>query len=233
MLEPALILEKLAGVFANGALAGLKVLVTAGPTHEAIDPIRFISNGSSGKMGYAMAEAAREAGADVILVSGPVALKKPQGIEVFPVVSAKAMYDAVMEKVAACDLFFAVAAVSDYAPAKIAPEKIHKKEHEITLTLKQNPDIVNSVAALTKKPFIVGFAAETENLMPQAKAKRERKHMDIIIANDVKQGFQMGSDENEVVLISARQEVTLPAMTKSKLARQLISIIADEFKRRK
>lgn len=231
MLEPIHIVEKLSALFATGALAGVTVLVTAGPTHEAIDPVRFISNGSSGKMGYALAEAAREAGAYVTIISGPVSIPTPAHIECIPVVSAVEMHDAVMRKIADCDIFLAVAAVSDYRSEKIAEQKIHKDAAEVQLKLERNPDIVASVGQLANKPFIVGFAAETEDVIAQARAKRKRKNMDMIIANDVSSG--MGGDDNAVTVVSAADEVAIPSTSKRKLARQLIALIANEFNKRK
>lgn len=232
MSEPLDIVARIDALFATGRLAGVKVLVTAGPTHEAIDPVRFITNGSSGKMGYALAAAAHEAGAVVTLVSGPVTLPTPTHIETLSVVSAQQMYEAVMRKIADYDIFLAVAAVGDYRCETIATQKLHKDETTMTLTLERNPDIAASVGQLPKRPFLVGFAAETENVVEQAKAKRQRKKMDMIIANRVAEGVGMGSDENEVSVITAHQETHLPAQPKRKLARQLITLIADEFKKR-
>lgn len=227
MLEPADIRDKVSQLFATGALAGCRVTVTAGPTHEAIDPVRYLTNGSSGKMGYALAEAATEAGAEVTLISGPVHLPVPSRVNCVSVVTAQEMHDAVMKKMPECDILLAVAAVSDYRCQTIAKQKLHKTDAAMQLALERNPDIVASVAALPRKPFIVGFAAETEEVVEQARAKRARKKMDMIVANSVSVG--MGGDENAVTLISAKDEVTLPTMTKSKLARQLIEMIAKKF----
>ena len=232
MLEPADIVQAANTLFATGALAGVRVLVTAGPTHEAIDPVRYITNGSSGKMGYALAEAAREAGAGVTLISGPVSLQKPARMECIDVVTAQEMHDIVMRKIPDYDIFLAVAAVSDYRCQTIAQQKIHKQEAAEQLVLERNPDIAASVGALAKKPFIVGFAAETDNVLEQARKKRERKHMDLIVANHVGGSVGMGSDDNEVTLIGKDGEVALPLATKRKLARQLIAAIADEYSRR-
>lgn len=233
MIEPLDILSKINSLFSTGTLAGLKVLVTAGPTHEAIDPVRFITNGSSGKMGYALCEAAHEAGAQVTLISGPVSLPPPARIETENVVSADQMYEAVMRKITDYDIFLAVAAVGDYRCQSVAQQKIHKNETNLRLTLERTPDIVASVGQLSPRPFIVGFAAETENVTEQARAKRKRKNMDMIIANQVGGGRGMGSDENEVSVISTNSETNLPQAAKPKLARQLIALIADEFKKRK
>jgi len=228
MLEPADIILQLETIFATGLLAGKHVVVTAGPTHEAIDPVRFISNGSSGKMGYALAKAATEAGALVTLISGPVHLAKPDHVKLISVVSADDMYAAVMQEMSACDIFLAVAAVSDYRSETVATEKIPKQTTSMTLQLTRNVDIVASVAQLPERPFIVGFAAETEQVIAHAKAKRLRKKMDLIIANDVR-SFSMGSDENEVTVLGEATEIHLAPTSKNKLARQLIAIIANEL----
>lgn len=232
MMEPTEIVRQLGKLFATGKLAGLRVLVSAGPTHEAIDPVRFVSNGSSGKMGYAIAEAAREAGANVTLVSGPVAIKKPSHIKCIDVVSAEEMYGAIMREATTCDIFFAVAAVSDYHCQTIATQKIHKDKDTLTLTFERNKDIVASVSALSNKPYIVGFAAETENVLQNARIKRERKKMDIIIANQVAPGVGMGSDDNEAVLIGSDRSLTFSKQSKRQLARALIAIIAETFQKR-
>lgn len=230
MLEPEHIVAKVSELFATEKLAGLNVLVTAGPTHESIDPVRFISNGSSGKMGYALACAAREAGAKVTLVSGPVSLARPEQIELISVISAQEMYDAVMKNIKDYDIFLAVAAVSDYRCQTIAKQKIHKDEMILQLVLERNPDIVSCVGQLSKKPFIVGFAAETEDVIERAEVKRKQKKMDMIIANHVSDG--MGGDENKVVVIGADEEISLPTTTKHKLARQLIAMIAKHYRER-
>lgn len=232
MLEPTDIVEKVSEIFATGLLAGVKVLVTAGPTHEAIDPVRYITNGSSGKMGFALAEAAREAGADVTLISGPVTISKPMNMTYIPVVSAEEMHEAVMKRAAECDIFFAVAAVGDYRLETIATQKIHKEAATMQMSLVRNVDIVARVGELVEPPFIVGFAAETENVIQQAKEKRVRKKMDMIIANRLGGEFGMGSDDNEVTVIGANDEMTLPPTTKRKLARQLIAIISNAYKKR-
>ncbi len=232
MLEPVEIRNKLSDLFATGTLAGLRVLVTAGPTHEAIDPIRFITNGSSGKMGYALAEEAQASGAEVTLISGPVHVPSPPSqIECLSVVSAQEMYDAVMRKIAECDIFLGVAAVGDYRPQTVAKQKIHKTEDLLSLVLERNPDIIAGVGQLSPRPFIVGFAAETEQVVEQAEVKRQRKNMDIIIANEVGGNIGMGADENAVTVIGPEGSLSLSAMPKRKLARQLIVIIAGEFKR--
>ena len=232
MIEPAEIVDKVSAIFSTGLLSGMNVLVTAGPTHEAIDPVRFITNGSSGKMGYALAEAAVEAGANVTLISGPVTIPAPSHTECIKVTSAQEMYEAVMRKITNCDIFLAVAAVGDYRCKTIATQKIHKLDAATEIKLERNPDIVASVGELPHKPFIVGFAAETEDVIAQARAKRERKKMDMIVANRVGGGIGMGAEDNEVTVIGSHHETTLPPDSKRKLARQLVELIAKEFKSR-
>ena len=233
MLEPADIASRLSEVFATGLLAGLNVLVTAGPTHEAIDPVRFMTNGSSGKMGYALAEAAHEAGANVTLVSGPVTIPVPPHLSCRQVVSAHDMHEEVMKNIHDYDIFLAVAAVSDYCSAAPSPQKLHKADQTVTLEFERTPDIAAAVGELSDKPFIVGFAAETENVISSAKEKRQRKKMDMIVANKVGGGCGMGSDDNEVTIITATDEDALPLMPKQQLARQLISRIAAYYQQQR
>lgn len=230
MMEPLQIIEKLNAFFATGSLAKVRMLITAGPTHEAIDPIRFIGNKSSGKMGYALAEAAVLAGAEVSLISGPVCLSSPsQLIDFTSVESADEMLLAVMKRIMDCDIFVSVAAVGDYRLEKVSKQKIHKDEAPLLLKLVPTIDIVTRVSSLTPKPFIVGFAAETEDLLARAKMKRTNKKMDMIIANQVGLNLSMGGDENEVCVITEQQEHFIARMPKSQLARQLIKLIAEEF----
>lgn len=231
MSEPVEIVDEADKIFATGLLAGVRVLLTAGPTHEAIDPVRYIANGSSGKMGYALAEAAREAGASVTLISGPTHLTVPRHVECIHVVSAQEMYDAVMANVSACDLFVGVAAVADYRSETVASSKLHKDGETMTLTLIRNPDIIASVGALADKPFIVGFAAETDHVVESAKAKMQRKCMNMIIANQVGGGLAMNADDNCVTVISANSEIALETMPKQQLARKLITIISEQYKK--
>lgn len=230
MMEPLDIVARVDQLFATGALAGVRIVITAGPTHEHLDPVRYITNGSSGKMGYALAAAAREAGAAVTLISGPVQLPVPTGIECEQVISAQEMHDSVMKKVPECDIFLAVAAVSDYRPYTRSGQKIHKQNSVFNLQLEPTIDIAASVGALTVRPFIVGFAAETDNVIAKARAKRERKNMNMIIANDVSGGQGMNAEGNAVTIITAFHETSLPLMPKTKLARELIQSIATEFK---
>lgn len=233
LLEPSEIVLKISELFSNQALSGARILLTAGPTREAIDPVRFLSNKSSGKMGYALAAAAREAGAHVTLISGPVHLPSPEGVQVIAVESGQEMYEEAMRKAPECDIFLAVAAVSDYRPEVSAEQKIHKTASALSITLVPNPDIVSAIAQLNPKPFIVGFAAETEQVLERAQVKRRHKKMDMIIANQVGFGVGMESEENQVTIISEEKIISLPQLPKRQLATQLIDFIAHEYKQRK
>jgi phosphopantothenoylcysteine decarboxylase/phosphopantothenate--cysteine ligase len=225
MMEPADLVDKVAALFQTGHLSGKKVMITAGPTHEAIDPIRYITNASSGKMGYALAEAAVAAGADVTLISGPVAITTPAHVKKIEVLTAQEMLTAVMVHITDCDIFLSVAAVGDYRSKTIAVQKIAKTADTLILELERNPDIVASVAALEKKPFVIGFAAETENVLANAKAKLMHKKLDMIIANQVGDGLGMGSDENAVTVLWRDQQKEFAKMTKHKLAREIIALL--------
>ena len=230
MLEPAQLSQHCACCFEQDLLTGSTVVITAGPTREAIDPVRYISNHSSGKMGYALAEAASEAGAKVILVSGPTSLTPPPRVEVIQVVSALEMHTAVMQHIAAANIVIATAAVADYRPEAIVDQKIKKNQDTMTLSLVKNPDIIADVAAQTKPPFTVGFAAETQNVVDYAKQKLVRKKLNLIIANDVSDktiGFN--SDLNEVTVVTLDNTQPLPQTSKTKLARELIDIIAKHY----
>ncbi len=227
MEEPEVLALGVAELFATGTLEGRKVVITAGPTQEAIDPVRYLSNHSSGKMGYALAEAAREAGADTVLISGPVALAVPARVRCVKVTSAAEMLAASLAEVADADLFIAAAAVADYRPRTVARQKIKKSRETLTIELEPNPDIVATVAMLPERPFVVGFAAETENLLDNARSKLQRKGLDLVIANDVSDtAIGFGSDDNQVLLISALETLRPPRMNKSPLARLLIDHIA-------
>ncbi len=225
----SLVIEQLSA--SPGNLNGLKVLLTAGPTHEALDPVRFISNQSTGKMGFAVAKAAVEAGAQVILVSGPVILKPPPGIEYIKVESAVDMYDAVMARVHWVDIFIATAAVADYRASTLSQQKIKKTHEKMTLELVRNPDILAEVAALrSHKPFSVGFSAETHDLLHYAEDKRRRKNLDMIAANRVgTTGSGFGSEQNELHVLWEGGAQLLPLTDKVLLGRQLIRLIAERY----
>lgn len=228
MSEPEDITELMADIFETGALAGKKVVITAGPTREAIDPVRYISNHSSGKMGYALAEAAAEAGAETVLISGPVSLTPPERVRTIAVTSAEEMYKAALDEADGCQLFIASAAVADYRPVQASEQKIKKDADRMTIELVKNPDIVSAVAGLTNRPFTVGFAAETANLENYARGKLERKNLDLVIANDVSDrtiGFN--SEDNEVLVVELSGSEAIPKINKAILARQLIARIAE------
>lgn len=225
MLEPEEILEEVIAFFSPKVLAGKRVLITAGPTFEAIDPVRGITNLSSGRMGYAVARAARQAGAVVTLVSGPVAFGSPQGVERINVRSALDMHAAVMAHVATMDIFIGVAAVADYRVANAAEHKLKKDMGGIPpIELIENPDILAEVAARVDAPFCVGFAAESRNLEAYAQAKRRKKKISLIAGNLIQDGF--GGDDNRLVLFDDAGVHPLPAAPKSVLARQLVEHIA-------
>lgn len=230
MEDPVLIAEYAATLFQSGLLAGKKVVITAGPTREALDPVRYISNHSSGKMGYALATAAAEAGAQTILISGPVHLPIPDRVNVINVISAQEMLTATLEAVTETDIFIAAAAVADYRPAEQSSLKIKKSADAITITFIKNPDIVAAVAALSDKPYTVGFAAETHNLEDYARKKLLDKNLDLVIANDVSNS-QIGfnSDDNQVTLIGEDWLKTLPLMSKSSLAKYLIEDLSGRL----
>jgi phosphopantothenoylcysteine decarboxylase/phosphopantothenate--cysteine ligase len=230
MLEPMTLVEQLHAVFAPQMrqLEGKRVVITAGATREAIDPVRFISNRSSGRMGYAVAEAARDAGAEVILISGVTNLPTPQDITRIDVETALQMRAAV-HKAMPCDIFIATAAVADYRPAEPASQKIKKNTDTLTLELVKNPDILSEVAALTQRPFTVGFAAETEHLIEHARAKLQRKKLDMIAANHVGDGLAFDQADNALTVLWEGGQVELAQTDKRELARQLIQIITTRM----
>jgi phosphopantothenoylcysteine decarboxylase/phosphopantothenate--cysteine ligase len=229
LLEPDELASAVAGLFETRALSGRRVLVTAGPTREAIDPVRYISNHSSGRMGFAVAQAAVEAGAEVILVSGPVSLATPPRVKRIDVVSAADMQGAVLDEVVKCDIFIAVAAVADYRPEQTDGQKLKKTAGQLTLTFVRNPDILAGVAALPNPPFTVGFAAETEAVTDNARTKRVAKAIDMIAANTVGAGRGFDAVDNALHVIWAGGERELPLTGKTKLARQLVALIAERF----
>ena len=215
----------------DAPLAGVRVLVTAGPTREAIDPVRFLSNRSSGKMGFAVAAAARGLGAEVELVSGPVSLDPPPGVRVVPVGSAAEMRREVLARAAGCDVFIAAAAVADYTPAAPAVGKLKKEAAPLRLDLRPTRDILAEVAALDDPPFTVGFAAETEDLERSARSKLERKRLDLIAGNRV-DGSDLGFDSDRnalLVLWPGGGRADLPAGPKTLLARQLLALVSERF----
>jgi len=233
MSEPAQIIDFLESRVDTAhaqSLRGLHVMVTAGPTFEAIDPVRGLSNTSSGKMGYAVAAAAHSAGAQVTLISGPVTLVAPAGVKTLTVTSALTMQQAVMQHIARQQIFIGVAAVADYRPKNTATQKIKKKTSTLTLELVRNPDILATVAAMEKAPFTVGFAAETENLIAHAKQKLEIKGIDMIAANQIgNPGTGIGAEENALTLITHNGISELKKAPKPTLAKLLVAEIASAF----
>ena len=231
MLESADIFSEIEAYFAPKLLQGKRVLITVGPTFEAIDPVRGITNRSSGKMGYAVARAALQSGANVTLVSGPVQLAAPLGAKVIPAMSASDMHKAVMANVAACDIFISIAAVADYTIKQPSRSKIKKSSSALTLELAPTVDIVGQVAQLPNAPFCVGFAAESDNLHEYAEAKRKRKKLPLLAANVVQNAI--GSDDNELILFDDDGVHSLPRQSKENLAKILIQHIAKLYARQK
>ena len=232
MLEPTEIIELFATLFKVGSLSNQRILITAGPTQEPIDPVRYVTNRSSGKMGYALAEAALEAGAQVTLVSGPVNLEAPSSCSLFSVNTAKEMHEAVMHHIKGKDIYIGTAAVADYSPAKSEGFKIKKDESDtpLILEMKENQDILKAVSELSDRPYVVGFAAETNDLLVNARKKLKKKKLDLIIANDVSDkdiGFD--SNENEVTLITSLEELVLNRESKRKISKKILEFISAQL----
>jgi phosphopantothenoylcysteine decarboxylase / phosphopantothenate---cysteine ligase len=230
MWEPAKLAESLLEPPANaGLLAGLNILITAGPTRERLDPVRYLTNRSSGKMGFAVAAAAREAGAHVTIVSGPVQLQTPVGVTRINVESARDMYAAVHRQVSDADVFIAAAAVADFQPVSVAKQKIKKQGTSVKLELEPAPDIIKSVADMAKRPFVVGFAAETNDVEENARIKLKRKKLDMIAANQVGEGIAFDCDDNALTVIWPGGKVEVSRGPKIDVARQLIALIAQRL----
>lgn len=229
MLEPAQIVEQLDAIHAPRELlfAGKKAVVTAGPTRERLDPVRFITNRSSGKMGFAVASALRDAGAQVVLISGPVSLPTPDNVTRINVESAAQMLEAVRQQIGDAQLFVATAAVSDYCAEQVAPEKIKKTGEALQLKLARTPDILATVSASSPHPFLVGFAAETENVESNALAKLHGKHLDMIAANKVGDGLAFDCDDNALTVYWQGGKRELCKCSKQNLARQLVQLIHE------
>jgi phosphopantothenoylcysteine decarboxylase/phosphopantothenate--cysteine ligase len=231
MLEPAELLEDVATILdVKGPLSGQRVVLTAGPTREAIDPVRFVSNRSSGKMGYALADALREAGAEVTLISGPVSLATPPGVRRIDVESAAEMHEAVQHAVPGAAIFAATAAVADYRPTQVASQKIKKAADTLQLGMTRTPDILASVAARSDRPFVVGFAAETESVEQHAREKLLRKNLDLIAANEVGVGKAFDCDDNSLLVLWRGGQLQLPKSSKQHLARALVAVIVDRWR---
>jgi phosphopantothenoylcysteine decarboxylase/phosphopantothenate--cysteine ligase len=230
MWEPVELADSLLQPPANaGLLAGLNVLITAGPTRERIDPVRYLTNRSSGKMGFAVAAAAREAGAHVTVVSGPVQIPTPPGVTRINVESARDMYAAVHRHVAEADVFIAAAAVADFQPVTVAKQKIKKQGVAVKLDLEPAPDIVKSVADMAKRPFVVGFAAETNDVEDNARSKLKRKKLDMIAANHVGDGIAFDCEDNALTVLWPGGKIEVARAPKLDVARALIAIIAERL----
>lgn len=232
MLQPEDIAQKIHAISANAKLLdGQRVLITAGPTREAIDPVRYLTNHSSGKMGYALANAAYQAGAQVTLVSGPTNLSITQQINKIEVTSAQQMFTAVKENLPDKSIFIGCAAVADYAPVEVANQKIKKNDQQVTLSLKPNPDILAWVASQTDRPFVVGFAAESHSVKEFATAKLTKKNLDMICANDISNSHSgFNSNDNQILLLDKNgREKLLPLAKKDSLAQQIIAEIASQL----
>jgi len=233
MLEPLDLAERaIALISMPRVLEGLHVVITAGPTRERIDPVRFISNRSSGKMGFAVAQAAREAGATVVLVAGPVSLATPAGVTRIDVESAADMLAAVLRELPGTDLFISTAAVADYRPARAAEHKIKKTSDTLDIAMERTDDVLATVAARPKRPFVVGFAAETQAVEQNARAKLMKKNLDMIAANEVGHDKAFDCEDNELLVLGRNARHDLPRANKLTLARGLVALIAEEMSQR-
>lgn len=229
LMEPRDIVSALQSATSHPAISGKRILITAGPTHEPIDPVRFIANRSSGRMGFALAQAATHAGAQVTLVTGPVRLTTPAGVERIDVKTAEQMHDSVMQQVEQADIFIAAAAVADYRAQAIADRKIKKSEAPKALQLTPNPDILQAVANLPNGPFTVGFAAETDSVREHAQAKLAQKRLDMIAANQVGDGIGFDVETNTLEVIWANGEQRLGPANKAQVAEALIQLIGERL----
>ena len=228
--QPETIVQHVASVFETGEMTGKKVVITAGPTREAIDPVRYISNHSSGKMGYAIAEAMVDAGAEVILISGPVSLQCPDRCRLVSVTSAHEMLDAATDAAQDTDIFISAAAVADYYVAETSEQKIKKKTAKMTLNLEKTPDIVSIVKENNSKLFVLGFAAETQHVEQYAREKLANKNLDAIIANDVsREDIGFNSDDNEVLWVDKESTHQFNKCNKTQLARDLVALLATKL----
>ena len=230
MWEPVKLAESVLEPPANaGLLAGLNVVITAGPTRERLDPVRYLTNRSSGKMGFAVAAAAREAGAHVTMVTGPVQLPTPAGVTRINVESARDMFAAVHRHIADADVFIAAAAVADFQPASVAKQKIKKQGTPVSIQLEPAPDIVKSVADMAKRPFVVGFAAETNDIESNARSKLKRKKLDMIAANEVGDGIAFDCEDNALTVLWPGGKAEVARGPKIDVARELIALIAKRL----
>jgi len=232
MLEPDEIISSFSLLFEEGLLMNKSILISAGPTQEPIDPVRYITNKSSGKMGYSLAQASLEAGAKVTLISGPVNIEAPEGVHLVKIKTAEEMHEAVMHHIRNSDVFISSAAVADYKPESFSKEKIKKsnKDLDISIPMTENKDILKSVGEMKNKPYLVGFAAETNDLIKNAKLKLSKKKLDLIVANDISNseiGFD--SDENEVTLIDNEIELIIEKGPKKRVASKIIQYISEQL----
>jgi phosphopantothenoylcysteine decarboxylase/phosphopantothenate--cysteine ligase len=230
MSEPANIVSRLARGGESGPFEGLRIMVSAGPTREAIDPVRFVSNRSSGKMGFALAKAAADAGAEVTLIAGPVNLPTPPRVERIDVETTQQMCDEALARIGDMDIYVGAAAISDYRPRQVATQKIKKSADTFTLEMIKSPDLLASVAALEKGPFTVGFAAETEKLEQHATDKLNRKKLNMIVANLVGENLCFDADDNEVIVLWQDGRHPMPKLSKQELARQLVDVVATRYR---
>jgi len=228
MLEPDILLRLSSDMFETGMLAEKHIVITGGPTREALDPVRFISNHSSGKMAYALAAEAAAAGAKVTLISGPVNLPTPDRVDRIDVISANEMLGATMDNIESADVFIGVAAVADYRPESEQREKIKKADQQVSLLLVKNPDIISEVAALDNSPFVVGFAAETNDIVENGRSKLEKKNLDLLFANNATETFN--SDSIAVSVISAEGAEEIPTANKSVVAKTMLQLISERMK---
>tara|TARA_Y100000389_G_scaffold202850_1_gene249459 strand:+ start:6775 stop:8004 length:1230 start_codon:yes stop_codon:yes gene_type:complete len=233
MMSPDSIVEKMIGSLGVKVLGGIKVLVSAGPTREPIDPVRFISNYSSGKMGYALAEYARDLGADVQLISGPVKLDKPEGIDVKNIETSSEMLDEILKRINNYDIFISAAAISDYKPSNISSQKHKSGDGNLIINLVRGEDILKAAKNKSPKTFAVGFSAETKNIINNAKDKLKRKNIDMIIANEAnhQKGIGFESDDNKIVIIDNENITSIPMNTKKELAKVIINRISEIIKK--
>jgi phosphopantothenoylcysteine decarboxylase/phosphopantothenate--cysteine ligase len=231
MLEPLDLAERVSALQTGGTglLRGRRVLITAGPTRERIDPVRFISNRSSGKMGFAVAQAIREAGAEVVLVSGPVSIPTPPGIRRVDVESAADMLAAVLREIEGTDIFISTAAVADYRPARPADQKIKKTSDTLDLNMERTTDVLAAVAARASRPFVVGFAAETESVEQNARLKLVKKNLDMIAANEVGHDKAFDCEDNHLIVLTRNGRHDLGKASKVELARKLVAQIAQSY----
>ena len=230
MTEPTEIVSRLARGGESGPFSGLRIMVSAGPTREAIDPVRFVSNRSSGKMGFALAQAAADAGAEVTLIAGPVNLPTPPNINRVDVETTQQMCDSALAHIDVMDIYIGAAAISDYRPREAAAQKIKKSDDTFVLEMVKSPDLLATIAALEDGPFTVGFAAETQKLEEHALQKLERKQINMIIANLVGENLCFDADDNEVVVLWDEGRQPLPKLSKQELARRLVDIIAARYR---